>query len=75
MVLSSKHRVLKKNFETELWVNNRKLPLNHFVQETLANMMVGFLKTLKELEGSPRSIEIKIKKLTKPIDVDAHTYP
>jgi len=75
MVLSSKHRVLKKNFETEMWVNNRKLPLNHFVQETLANMMAGFLKTLKELEESPRNIEIRIKKLTKPMDVDAHTYP
>jgi len=66
---------MKKNFETEMWVNNRKLPLNHFVQETLANMTIGLLKTLKELEESPRSIEIKIKKLTKPIGVDAHTYP
>jgi hypothetical protein len=75
MVLSSKHRVLKKNFETEMWVNNHKLPLNNFVQETLANMMMGFLKTLKETDESPRNIEIKIKKLTKPIDVDAHTYP
>jgi len=75
MGLSAKHRVLKKNFETEMLVNNHKLPLNHFVQETLANMMMGFLKTLKELEESPRSIEIKIKKLAKPMDVDAHTYP
>jgi hypothetical protein len=75
MVLSSKHRVLKKNFETEIWVNSRQLPLNHFVQETLANMMVGFLKTLKELEESPKNIEIKIKKLAKPVEVDAHTYP
>jgi len=75
MVLSSKHRVLKKNFETEMWINDRKLPLNHFVQETLANMLVGFSKTLKELKESPRNIEIKIKKLTKPMDVDAHTYP
>jgi len=75
MFLSSKHRVLKKNFETEMWVNNRKLPLNHFVQETLANMMVGFLKTLKETDESLRNIEIKIKKLAKSMDVDAHTYP
>jgi len=73
--LSSKHRALRKNFESEIWVNNRRVPLNHFVQETLANMMVGFLKTLKELEESPGNIEIKIKKLAKPMDVDAHTYP
>ncbi len=73
--MSSKHRVLKKNFETEMWVNDRKLPLNHFVQETLANIMIGFTKTLKQLEETPKSMELKIKKLPKPIDVDAHTYP
>jgi len=73
--LSSRHRVLKKYFETEMWVNSRKLPLNHFVQETIANMMEAFLKTLKETGESPKTIEIKIKKLGKPKDVDAHTYP
>jgi hypothetical protein len=73
--MSSKHRVLKKTFETELWINSRKLPLNHFVQETLANMMVGFLKTLKESEESPKNIKIEIKQLAKAMDVDAHTYP
>lgn len=58
-----------------MWVNNRKLPLNHFVQETLANMMTGFLKTLKEQGETPRNIELKIRKLPKPMEVDAHTYP
>ncbi|HYB92771.1 MAG TPA: hypothetical protein VED00_01330, partial [archaeon] len=71
----SSHRVLKKNYETEMWVNDKELPLNHFVQETLANMMIGFLKTLKETNELPKNIDIKIKKLTKPMDVDAHTYP
>jgi len=75
IILSSSRRVMRKNFETELLVNNRKLPLNHFVQETLANIIAGFLKTLKETEESPTNIEIKIKKLVKPMDVDAHTYP
>ena len=75
-VLSSKHRMFKKNFETEMWVNNTKLPLNHFVQETLANLMVGFLKNLKEVrEEALISIEIRIKKLPKQVKVDAHTYP
>jgi hypothetical protein len=37
-------------------------------------MMIGFLKTLKEADEFPRDIEIKIKKLAKPTDVDAHTY-
>lgn len=68
--------MLKKNFETEMRVNNAKLPLNYFVQETLANIMIGFLKTLKEVgEEAPTSIEIRIKKLPKQIEVDAHTYP
>jgi hypothetical protein len=66
---------MKKNYETQMWINDRKLPLNHFVQETMANMMMGFLKTLKETDESPRSVEIRIKKLPKQLDVDAHTYP
>jgi hypothetical protein len=75
-VLSSKHRMLKKNFETEMRVNNIRLPLNHFVQETLANIMVGFLKTLKETgPEAPTSIDVRIKRLPKQVEVDAHTYP
>ncbi|MCJ7633590.1 hypothetical protein MUP77_14530 [Candidatus Bathyarchaeota archaeon] len=73
--MASDHRILKKNFETEILVNNSNLPLNHFIQETLANMMVGFLKTIKESGELPGSIEIRIKKLPKQIEVDAHTYP
>jgi len=66
---------MKKNFETEMWLDNRKIPLNHFVQETLANTIIGLSKTLKETEESPKSIEIRIKRLPKQLDVDAHTYP
>ena len=61
----SKHRAFEKSFETEIWVNGRKLPLNHFIQETVANTLVGFLKTLKEMDEPEKTIEIKIKKLTK----------
>lgn len=73
--MSSKHRMIKKNFETEMRVNNVELPLNHFVQETLANIVMGFLKTLKEVEEAPTSIDIRIRKLTKQVEVDAHIYP
>ncbi len=69
------HRVFKKNFETEMWVDDIKLPLNNFMQETLANMMIGIMKGLKELEQPPKSVEMKIKRLAKPMDVDAHKYP
>ena len=74
--MSSKHRVLKKNFETEIRVDKINLPLNHFVQETLANMMVGFLKTLKDVDvEEPTTIEVRIKKLPTSVEVDAHKYP
>ena len=75
MILGEGHRVVKKNFETEMWVDGQKLPLNHFVQETVANIMVGFSKTLKGTDAAPEKIEVKVKKLAKPVEVDAHRYP
>ena len=69
------HRTVKKNFETEMWVDGQKLPLNHFVQETVANVLLGFSKTLKGLDTAPEKIEVKIKKIAKPVEVDAHKYP
>ena len=71
--MSSKHRVLKKSFETKIRVDKIALPLNHFMQETLANLMVGFLKTLKEVgKEEPASIEITIKRLPRQVEVDPH---
>jgi hypothetical protein len=67
--------VVKKNFETEMWVDGKTLPLNHMMQETLANVLMGFSKTLKGLDEVPETIEVKIKKLPQPKEVDAHTYP
>jgi hypothetical protein len=75
VVLGENHRTVKKNFETEMWVDGQKLPLNHFVQETVANIMLGFSKTLKGLDTAPETMEVKIKKLANPVEVDAHTYP
>lgn len=73
--MSVGHREFEKNFETEIKVNGKKLPINHFIQETLANMMMGLLKTLKEVDEFEKTIEIKIKKMEKIKKVDAHTYP
>lgn len=75
IILFENHRKVKKNFETELWVDGKQLPLNHMMQETLANIMNGFARTLKGSDDAPNKIEIKIEKLPKPLDVDAHTYP
>jgi len=71
----SEHREFKKNFETEIQVNGEKLPLNYFIQETFANMIIGFLKTLKEVDEPEKLVEIRIKRLDKSMIVDAHTYP
>ena len=69
------HRVVKRGFETELWVDGKQLALNNMMQETLANVLVGFSKTLKGSDAAPQTLEVKVKKLRKPVDVDAHTYP
>jgi hypothetical protein len=66
---------MKKSFETEMYVDGKKLPLNNFVQETIGNIMAGFSKSLKWLETEPETIEVKIKRLPEPTDVDAHVYP
>lgn len=56
-------------------MDGKKLPLNNMMQETLANVVLGFSKTLKGTDAMPESVEVKVKKLTKPASVDAHTYP
>jgi len=58
-----------------MWVDGKKLPLNHMMQETIANVLTGFSKTLKGLDEAPMKVEVKIKKLDKQVNVDAHTYP
>ena len=73
IILNESHRIIKKNFETEMWVDEKQLPLNHMMQETIGNIMTGFSKTLKGIEETPEKIEVKIRKLHQT--VDAHTYP
>jgi hypothetical protein len=73
--LNERHRVIKKNFETNMWIDGIKLPLNYMMQETIANIMFGLSKTLKGTDGKPEKIEIKIRRPPKPEEVDAHTYP
>ena len=75
IVLFEGHRKVKKNFETELWVDGKPLALNQMMQETLGNILTGFTKTLKGADETPERIEVKITKLAEPVEVDAHTYP
>ncbi len=55
-------------------IDGKELPLNNFVQETIGNIMDGFSKSLKGLNSEPKIIEVKIKRLSTPTDVDAHVY-
>ena len=73
--MTSHHKEFDKKFQTEIKINGKKLPLNHFIQETLANILIGFLKTLKEVDEVEKTIELKITKMEKVTQVDAHTYP
>ena len=74
-VLSVDHKEVSRNYETKIWVDGKNLPLNNMMQETLANVVLGFSKTLKGTDFAPESVEVKVKKLAKPKSVDAHTYP
>jgi hypothetical protein len=74
--LEESHRIMKKIYETEMHIDGNRLPLNNFIQETIGNIMMGFSKTLKGIDAvEPDVIEVKIKRLPKPSDVDAHIYP
>ena len=74
--MEESHRIMKKNYDTEMYVDGNKLPLNNFVQETIGNIMTGFSKALKGLDSTEvDTIEVKIRRLPKPADVDAHIYP
>ncbi len=73
--MEQKHRVVKKNFEAEITVDGQRLPLNHMMQETISNLMTGFVKTLKGADENVEKIEIRIMRLHQPVEVDAHTYP
>jgi len=73
--LSVHHGEFDKEFQTEIKINGKQLSLNYFIQETLANTIIGFLKTLKEVHENEKIIEIKIEKMKEIKKVDAHTYP
>ena len=74
-ILNEAHRMIQKNFETKIWIDGEELSLNHMMQETIANIMMGFSKTLKGVDEPAKNIEIKIIKLPNKEKVDAHTYP
>jgi len=72
--LDKKHRTIKKRYVTSLSVNGIELPLNNYLQETLANVIIAFTETLKHIDKAPNSIQITVEALDAVHEVDAHRY-
>ncbi len=46
--------------EVVLKVNEKDVPLNDFMEEMLTNLLLGYLKTAKEIPDDINSIKIEI---------------
>ena len=47
---------------TELYVNQKKISLNTFVEKILQGMIVGAVTSLRGIDEEWKAIEIKVKK-------------
>jgi len=52
---------MKENYEAKLWVNNKDIELNPFVEQFLAGTVTGGVRTLKGVEAV-RTVELKMVK-------------
>jgi hypothetical protein len=52
---------MKEVYETKLWVNNKDIELNPFVEQFLAGTVTGGVRTLKGVEVV-RTVELKMLK-------------
>ena len=52
---------MKEIYEAKLWVNNKDIELNPFVEQFLAGTVTGGVRTLKGVEAV-RTIELKMAK-------------
>ena len=46
--------------EVELFINGKRIPIKHYVKETLKEILFGFVKPLKGIEYPIESMDIKI---------------
>ncbi len=46
--------------ETHLFVNGEEIPLNEFVNEMFANVVLGMIQSLKGVED-PKEIELRVE--------------
>jgi len=47
--------------EISLKVNNKEIPLNDLMQNMLTNILLGYLKSAKEMPKEIKSIHVEIK--------------
>jgi len=52
---------MKESYQTKLWVNNKDIELNPFVEQFLAGTVTGGVRTLKGVEAV-RTVELKMVK-------------
>jgi hypothetical protein len=52
---------MKETYQTKLWVNNKDIELNPFVEQFLAGTVTGGVRTLKGVEVV-RTVELKMLK-------------
>ena len=60
---------MKEVFETKLWVNNKDIELNPFVEQFLAGTVTGGVRTLKGVDVV-RTVELKMLKKAVSIAVN-----
>ena len=60
---------MKEVFETKLWVNNKDIELNPFVEQFLAGTVAGGVGTLKGVDVA-RTVELKMLKKAVTIAVN-----
>ena len=47
--------------DVNLQVNEKEIPLNDFMQEMLKNLILGYLKSAKEIPEIIKNIKVEIK--------------
>lgn len=56
------NKLQNKSESCSLWVNSKKIFLKSFIQKILINIILGFLKGLKDIPEKISQIEIKIRR-------------
>jgi sulfur carrier protein ThiS len=65
---------VEENLEAKLWVNNKPVELNAFIEQILGGTVAGALRSLKGVEGL-RSAELQLHQGSVAVTVDGKEVP